>query len=169
MYGYRLTKYDPAHRDDQGAYMLDDWIGVSDIGRCFGGNIFLKEDYLKVEKKYVDTSLQLLSESGIRAMRISNLEINSYVIDNQIGDGLIEKCTILRDDTIVAGESLKEVLRACLREYIWCRLFGPQESYLHFGHDYYIYIGIPKPASAESVPHGMFLEVCESPSMNLDN
>jgi len=34
---YRVTKYDPAWRDASGAYIVDEWTSVTDIGRAFGG------------------------------------------------------------------------------------------------------------------------------------
>jgi hypothetical protein len=36
MIEYRVTKYDPAHRDSTGVYFRDEWTSVSDIGRELG-------------------------------------------------------------------------------------------------------------------------------------
>ncbi|MFL0507599.1 hypothetical protein ACH0B5_17895 [Ureibacillus sp. 179-F W5.1 NHS] len=32
-YQWRITKYNPAFRDQDGAYMKDEWISSSDIGQ----------------------------------------------------------------------------------------------------------------------------------------
>jgi hypothetical protein len=33
MASYRVTKYDPSKRDENGRYMGDDWTSVSDVGQ----------------------------------------------------------------------------------------------------------------------------------------
>jgi hypothetical protein len=169
MIGYRLTKYDPAYRDEYGAFLSEDWTSVSDIGRRFGNNILSIQNYLIIEGKYCEAVQQLLLDSRVNSMRISNLEIRTHGTENIIGDGLAGKCLKLLDDTIVTGTGLETVIRGCLREYIWCRLCGPKGSYIHFGYDFYVYVGVLTAASTKSIPEGLFLEQFESPYMNLDD
>lgn len=167
MFTYRLTKYDPAYRDDTGAFVHDDWISVSQIGRSFGGEALTKDKYLEYEDKYIEAVRQLSSFSKIHSMRINDLEFKPDFTDDLFGDGLPERCASLRADTIAVGDDLESVVRGNLREIIWCRLQGPQESYIHFGYDYYMYIGLSRNASTAILPKGMFLEKFESPYTSL--
>lgn len=170
MLGYRVSKYDPEQREANGAFLLEDWTSASDIGRSIGGKTMTKQQYLAVEDKYVEAATQLLETAGIGALRISDLEVKTEGSDKRFeDDGLAKQCLQLRDDLLVAGRDLETVVRGCLREYIWCRLAGPKESYLHFGYDYYMYIGLPKVPSAAAVPQGLFLERLESPYLTLDD
>lgn len=169
MFGYRLSKYDPAKRDASGAYLVEDWTSVSDIGRSLNGRIVTTQQYLVVEDSYVNAVAQLLSFAGISTMYVSDLEVMTSGHDTRFpDDGVAISCAQLHDTSMVAGEMLERVVRGCLREYVWCRLSTPCKSYVHFGYDYYVYVGIPDSASSLVLPTGMFIEECDSPYMEID-
>src|SRR5262249_56008880 len=42
---FRVTKYDPRFRDSRGAYMREDWIAMSDIGKSFEGVTLTASEY----------------------------------------------------------------------------------------------------------------------------
>ena len=50
---YCVCKYDPAFRDEKGAYKKDEWTDFSDIGRAFDGKVFTEEEYYETEDRYV--------------------------------------------------------------------------------------------------------------------
>lgn len=64
MFVFRVTKYDPAHRDRHGAYTRDDWISVSDIGRAFAGVVLTETEYRRVEDAYTTAAVAFLREAG---------------------------------------------------------------------------------------------------------
>lgn len=170
MFAYRVTKYDPSKRDASGAFPLEDWTSVSDVGRSIGGKVVTKQQYLHAEDSYVEAVRKLLSHAGISSMRLEGLEVKTDGNDVRFSnDGLATICTQLHDNTLVAGRELECVVRGCLREYIWCRLAGPRQSYVHFGYDYYMYVGLPESASAMVLPQGMFIEDVESPYAEIDD
>lgn len=39
MHKYRITKYDPQYRDEQGIYIREDWTSYSDIGKTYNGKL----------------------------------------------------------------------------------------------------------------------------------
>jgi len=57
-------------------------------------------------------------------------------------------------------------MRMCLREAIWCKLEAEGRFYIHFGWDYYMYIGSDK-SSADAIQlatsDGLFVEDFISP------
>jgi len=82
-----------------------------------------------------------------------------------INDGVFAACRKIQNNEIVTGNALENVLRGCLREYMWCRMSDLHGSYIHFGYDYYVYIGLPNSALKTLLPRGIFLEECVSPYM----
>jgi hypothetical protein len=101
--------------------------------------------------------MNFFAECGIDALIIRGLENNTeHRLDS------LE----LREGARISGDSLYEALKGLLREEFWCRLEGEHGSYVHFGWDYYMYIGVPcEPlASIEAArDDGLFLELFESP------
>src|SRR5262249_28598228 len=66
----------------------------------------------------------------------------------------------------VGAEQLSEVIRSNLRDEIWCKLERLPHFFLHFGYDFYMYIGSHHdlPESVRfAVNTGLFVEECLSP------
>ena len=147
MRSLRVTKYDPAKRDNKGAYTSTEWTEYSDVGKSV-----THEEYESVERKYIMALETLLKSCDIQTLRITGLEDNwnkCPYTDNQ---------QITTDDF---GGAFKDVLRA---KY-WC-LFESDLAYVHFGYDYYSYIGIPHISNADLdviTKNGLFVEDYKSP------
>jgi hypothetical protein len=150
---WRVTKYDPARRDAGGAYQGDDWTAESDIGGTFGGKILTRDDYLRVENAYLAAIAAFLEDSGVTRLQVRNLE----AIDEGADASL--------EGTWVEGEQLLAVARDTLRTRQWCKLEAPG-FHVHFGYDYYMYIGSAQPcerAIAAARAAGLFVEPMASP------
>jgi hypothetical protein len=169
MHTYRLTKYDPRRREPDGAYLKDDWTSIADIGQVIAGAIFTQEQYLAVEAAHVQTVIRLCHRAGVDSLSVSDLERRNTTLMRDLDDGVLERCSEVSNGMSVAQQQLEHVIRGCLREYIWCRLFDSAGSYIHFGYDYYVYVGLPEAADPGSIAPGLFLEECESPYLELDN
>jgi hypothetical protein len=152
MFEYRVTKYDPARRDARGAYTGEDWTSFDDIGRTFAGAELTPGDYQRVEDAYVSVALAFLREAGVKALSVEGLEARES------------------PPPVAAGISLSlseaaQVIRRVLREELWCRLEG-QSAFIHFGYDYYMYVGAPRPyPEAETLARraGLYVEALRSP------
>ena len=134
MFEYRITKYDPAGRDDRGAYSRDEWTAYGDIGRTFGGEVLTLAEYQRVEEAYVAAALAFLREAGVETLTVEGLEARDH--SPGIADGLS-----------LGLSTVAEVVRRALREEFWCRLEGP-EAFVHIGWDYYLYVGVPRTCPA---------------------
>jgi hypothetical protein len=148
---FRVTKYDPKHRDARGAYTQEEWTSYSDIGKSV-----TKEEYEKVETAYIETALKFLTEQGIAELKITCLERH--------GDSR-EANRSLSDGTTIKTDFLVPVLRGILREHYWAKLES-KNAFLHFGWDYYMYIGVPdvpQQAPEYAARNGLFVEEFESP------
>lgn len=123
---YRISKYDPALRNN-GAYNRDEWTSISDVGKAFEGQLFTYKEYEDTERRYIACILDVLTKDDVKELCIHSLEDN-------------DKSTQWKNDMILSFDELSEIIRDCLREKIWCKLNGAH-SFLHFGYDYYVYIG----------------------------
>ena len=70
-----------------------------------------------------------------------------------------------QNDSVLPLDSIGEFIRRILRQEFWCRLEG-SEGFIHFGWDYYMYIGVPHPcptARARAAELGLYVEEFASP------
>jgi hypothetical protein len=153
MIEYCVTKYNPALRDARGAYIADEWTSVKDIGRSFRGVVFTIDDYRHVEQAYINAATAFLKEGGLTSLRVEGLE-NHKRLALKVGEG-----------SIVSLEQIGDLIRQILSEEFWCR-FEARSGFLHFGWDYYMYIGVPhRCPAAEGVAQklGLYSEEFASP------
>lgn len=153
---YRVTKYDPKRREASERYEIDEWSCVSDIGQLFESGELTAERYLTTENGYVTTALAFLVEAGIESLKIDSLENPSGYQASNI---------TLREGHLCSLLETSDICRAVLRSLLWCRLVH-KDGYVHFGYDYYMYLGVRPPtpnANRHAVAAGLFVEEHESP------
>ena len=153
MFEFRVTKYDPAHRDAGGPYTRDEWTSVSDIGRAFGGVVLTEPEYQRVEDAYAATAVAFLREAGVSSLAVAGLE-NHAAVPLPFAEG-----------SALGPAEVGGVVRRLLREEFWCRLEGAG-AFVHVGYDYYMYVGVPvacPDAVALARQLGLFSESFRSP------
>lgn len=154
-YAYRVTKYDPSKRDECGVYTADEWTLFSQVGSVVGGQILTMEEYQRTEDAYVSTAISFLRESGSPTVKVRQLEDpHGEAAKLDVHEG----CELDR-------EQIARLMRLVLRALAWCKLESG-DSYVHFGWDYYMYIGVPVPCDesrAFATDHGLFVEDGPSP------
>ena len=158
MHQFRVTKYDPAFRDAAGAYTQHDWTSFSDIGRLFGGVTLSDVEYLRVESAYIETAMKFFREDNAPALRVVGIE-NSIRSGNAPTEGLL-----------LSVEDLANVCRSVLRDEFWCR-FEAGGRFLHFGYDYYMYVGVKNDCASAiraAQEMGLFVERFASPYSQAD-
>lgn len=160
MYTYRITKYNPKFRDETGAYTKDEWTEFSDVGKEFDGNVLTIGEYEQVESAYIETLIAFLEENNI-----SNLNI--YKIENfrdvKFGDKIIKRSQFYN------LPDLRELFRMILRGQFWAKFKNEDGSYVDFGWDYYMYIGVPnqsKKAIEFAEKNHLYVEECPEPILD---
>lgn len=163
MQGWRVSKYNPSLRDVSGRYTREEWTSVHDLGKTIGGHTLTIEEYLRVEKAFVETATAFHIGAGAPLLLAHDVEIagsNPNVPGDVVSVPPAEDQAIGRDDLAI-------VIRFCLREIIWCKLEAAEHScMIHFGYDYYMYLtGVALTAHACEVAQagGLFLEPFRSP------
>ncbi len=129
MYQYRITKYNPIHRDKNGTFTKEDWLAFSDVGKSFNGEILTLAEYERTEKAYIETAIAFLSEAQIPYINVNGVQ-NTKDVSKTVQDGMS-----------IEISSLKKLFTDVLRERYWCRFEKDDEVFVHFGWDYYMYIG----------------------------
>lgn len=168
MKSWRVTKYNPAHRDAQGKFSSAEWTSVHDVGKFFGGKELTVDEYLRMENAYIDTIVDFCTDAGCLSLTVRDAE-QAGPIPNVLGEVLLVPPAPLSK---VSCDDLPIVIRSCLREIFWCRLEAEDESFkIHFGYDYYVYILGVEPSSvtlATARARGMFVEPWQSPYLRVE-
>lgn len=133
---YRVTKYNPAFRDEQGRYLRDEWTDFSDIGCTFSGRVLTAEQYYEVERHYIEVCISAWEKQGCPQIFLKDIENNSlpFWIPQRIR-GALWFPKVIKDE-----KHLSEIIKRILENRLWARLEGEQ-FFIHFGWDYYMYIG----------------------------
>lgn len=169
MFQWRVTKYNPTHRNGEGAYQLVDWTAASDIGTMFSGSVLEAREYLEVEDAYVSTVSDFMRDAGLQSLEIEEIE---RLDDDQASltrlglEPIPFAAETLLPDQKLDMEEVASITRLALRALLWCKLRGAGGFYVHFGHDFYMYIGSPLPsheARAAAAQRGLFVERKRSP------
>jgi len=179
MYSWRITKYDPKNRDENGFYQKDEWISLYDIGRKYHDVEFTLEEYLFYENAYIDAVIRIMDGNNAEFLRIEALaEKKTFKKEGMKRFGYIENADLnepevkerydsLENNMLVSKQDIALIVRFVLREITWCKLVSDQ-MYVHFGYDYYMFIGSEKPlheALDAIEENGLFVEAMESPYM----
>ncbi|MET9259828.1 RNA-binding protein [Amycolatopsis sp. NPDC004079] len=151
----RITKYDPADRDDRGAYR-----GSEDV----------VSDHGPVEAAYLAAVTAFAEDTGVTSLTIRDPAVSGFVhfgvespLDGHGLHGLFPPdLTGYHDGARVTLDLGRELVRAMLRDNgAWCRLESEDRFFVHVGYDQYLYIGSAQPcerAVALTTASGLFVE-----------
>lgn len=165
-YVYRITKYDPADRDEHGSY-----IGVEEA----------ISDHGPVEDAYLHAVAAFAEDTGIDELAIREPHIgpgfvqlgSEPTVDGHGLDGLFPPdLTGFHDGAQVPVLVGLELIRAMLRDNgAWCRLEVDARFAVHVGWDQYLYVGSSEPclgALARTHSLGLFPERLDASPYDAD-
>ncbi|MEU6676635.1 RNA-binding protein [Streptomyces sp. NPDC046925] len=141
-FAHRITKYDPADRDERGHYHGAE-VTVSDHG--------------PVEAAYLEAIAAFAQESGIDRLEIREPAVTGFVtfgleapVDGHGLAGLFPADLAgYYDGAEVSVPVALELVRAMLRDQgAWCRLEQQDRFTVHVGWDQYVYVGSDQPCAA---------------------
>lgn len=148
IYHYRVTKYDPALRDNSGAYTGNDWTMFGQIGETFDEVRLTLPTYLEVEGRHLVVLASFIDESNTSSVTAEGVE-------NAAGTFRVSEGAELTPIDAI------EAVRQMLRDEGWCRLVDDDRFYLHVGWDYYLYVGTDRPCDrsvAVAQERGLFVD-----------
>ncbi|MFD5083935.1 S1 RNA-binding domain-containing protein [Kitasatospora sp. NPDC058406] len=140
---YRITKYDPADRDERGYYTGAEET-VSDHG--------------PVEAAYLEAVAAFAEDTGVRHLAVREpqaaLGVVHFGLEPEVEDGGLaglfpSDLTGFHDGAQVSVALGLELVRAMLRDgSVWCRLEVEDAFAVHVGWDQYVYVGSNVPCEA---------------------
>ena len=146
---YRITKYDPKNRNDQGHYLFDHWTEISDVGKTLEGELVTKEEYLRIEEDYINSVVEILRASNQEYLRLVGLNKDRFqesVIENSnewYHESIFENLNLYEDQKI-SIQDVPTIIKLILRRYLDATLEIKDKYYVQFGYDFYMYVGTPK-------------------------
>lgn len=163
MYSWRVTKYDPLNRDAaNGIYLNDEeWTCFSEVGTKIS-----IEEYRKTEQKYIHAISSFMAEMGLNRVYVIALEQWSDDVKRHNANEFLSNIWIGK---AITTQEIRELAKLTLRNVIWCKLGFKNEFFVHFGQDYYMYIGasIDCVKAVDAVTRtGLFVEKFDSPYLS---
>lgn len=159
MYSWRITKYNPENRDEKGTYLnLEEWTCFSEVGTQVS-----EEEYLRIELNYINAITTIMKEMNLDIIQLSGLEIWSAEVSNKKMTRFLAEIWVGKSITI---QEVTELAKLTLRNEIWCKLSYEDKFFVHFGYDYYMYIGANVAclnARQKIAASGLFIECFHSP------
>ena len=131
---YQISKY--------GDQESDTWSAVTDIGDVYQGERLSQEEYLRVENLYIKFIERFLAQNT------TTYKVK-FLMDLRGEDGAdkslfnLDSCNIkIRGGEYLDAESIITISRLCLRDLMGVRLETDSGSYIAFGSDLYLRIGV---------------------------
>ncbi len=179
MHEFRVTKYDPAKRSRDGTYLdQQEWTCANEMGKSFDGQA-LTPDYLNTEARYLRAVSRFFEASGLSHLRVTCLEARSKTISalediKRDQPYLCEPGFTLadyREDQAVGAAEIPLLGKLNLRGILECKLEFDGKFFVHFGFDYYMYIGCQPDcmsAVSETGADNLYVEMFTSPHRRPD-
>ncbi|CAG9621556.1 DUF7683 domain-containing protein [Sutcliffiella rhizosphaerae] len=166
---WRVTKYNPIYRDEHGHFTLrEEWTSPSEIWKTINGEVLTLDKYLQVEATYIDSIIKFMDASDLDYLRVMMLSINT-ISEEEKTSALYYKDfekIVLQEDKIVNRNEIRQICKMILRDFIFCQFYNEDKFFVHFGWDYYMYIGSYVkclPAIEFAVNNDLFVESMKSP------
>ncbi len=146
MHQLRITKYNPKYRNKKGHYKRNEWTDIYEVGNHFEGVKFTKESYIKTENEYINAVVEILKENDLKHLRLIGFQENRYKYSLQIfknkwfHETAYEQLNLF-EDKLIPIEIMPLVIQLHLRGYIDSNLAIYKQFFVHFGYDYYMYVG----------------------------
>lgn len=170
MYYYRITKYNPIHRNEMGWYTKDEWTDFSCVGHYFEGKLCTFQDYKSIENVYINAVLAFMDHMNIDNLTCNYLEKWKEASELQdLPMQYHQQFKSIKNDTFMSRQDMPIFLKLVLRGYIWCKLNYDNKMFVHFGYDYYMFIGVEKECNKivdQVNKSGLFVEKFISPYLN---
>jgi hypothetical protein len=166
-YCWRITKYDSNKRNSQGWFIEDTWTSYSDVGSLYQGERLTYDEYIRVENLYTNAIMQFMKSLNVSHLQIKGLENHDSINeDPSVDKAEVMFVNALKENDLLSLDQVKMASKLILREYFSCKLISKHIMFVHFGYDYYMYIGSSlecKDTLQKVRESGLYVENFESP------
>ena len=164
---WRITKYNPQYRDSNGIFLQNEWTSYSDIGETFNSTKLTYKEYTQVENLYINAIQSFMNCHNVTTLQVIELE-KPKTIDPDIHDTntMIDLFNSLKNNSWITQDNIENICKLVLRDKLWCKFINNEKMFVHFGWDFYMYIGSssPCPNTISTIEKSdLFVEPFESP------
>ena len=149
MTSYRITKYDPSRRNEQGHYLENsEWTAISDIGKPDYNNVTY-EEYEEIESAYVAAIKSIMQDNNLEFLKVDSLELYDKKQDfkkyektgrlRNIAVDFDKELKPLKDGLQLNATEIDKIIRLILRETVSMLLVN-KDFEVRFGSDFYMYV-----------------------------
>lgn len=167
---YRITKFNPEKRDNNGHYLdCSEWTAISDIGKPEYKNISYK-DYESIETKYVNAIYLILNEKKINSLFVDSLgfccskeDFQEFMKNGRLQNLEVDfgtEIAVLRNGLELDLNLLNKYVRLILRETIDMLLVNEKiEVAFYWDFDMYVECEKLEPSTIRQIEEsGLFVE-----------
>lgn len=166
-FNWRITKYNPILRDSNGFYLRDEWCIYAEVGKTFEGIKYDFKEYERVENLYIAAIELFMRCNNITALQIDTLEKNKNLTkDSHNNSHMIHLFNEAKEGDWIEMSNMQDFCKLIFREKLWCKLRYPRKMFVHFGWDFYMYVGsvIACEDAIDNIEKsGLFVELFKSP------
>ena len=170
MITYRITKYNPAKRNEHGHYLdKTEWTAISDIGKTEYNDVTY-EAYEQIESAYIDAIKLMMQDNNLDCLIIDSFEFHgskegfkNYEKTGRLRNILVDfdkEIGNLKNGLKLNFSEIEKIIRLTLRETMWMLLLN-ENFEVKFGFDYYMYVKAfnIKPTTIQLIEKaGLFVE-----------
>jgi hypothetical protein len=151
--------------------LLDEWTAYSDINKIINGKSLSYAEYLVIENAYIGAINLFIICNNLTELPVEYLEKNQKLYqDPNLSPMMVKMFSQIKGGLKINIEEVEAVARLVLREQLWCKLGTEDTMFVHFGYDYYMYIGSVKKCVKtirQIQQSGLFVEEFISPYLEL--
>ena len=129
--------------------------------------IFNYQDYLDIETPYINAIQSIMACCDISSLKFVALEKPQKINpDEHTTNEMLTLFNTVKEGDWVDSSTIENFCKLILREQLWCKLIADQKMYIHFGYDFYMYIGCSLPCNDTITlikDSGLFVESFKSP------
>jgi hypothetical protein len=170
MFYYRVTKYNPKYRNEKGHYLKDEWTDYGDVGTQIAGHTLSMVEYEQVENLYIQVVLLFMKQERISWLECLYIEKwTDDIMSQHIPDGWKTLYNRIHMGSRVQIKEVPILLKLMLRNYLFCKLEHTDKMFVHFGYDYYMYVGVQTECNNtvnEIFKSGLYVEDFVSPYLD---
>ncbi|AEB75053.1 hypothetical protein [Clostridium botulinum] len=168
---WRITKYNPIYRNKYGAFLKEEWTSIFHVGKIFDGKKVSLNEYLLIEELYIKAIIEFINFLKISSLKVCGLEKYQESIQTDkypeiYTIQMIEIFKTIKNEDDISVNKIGDLVKLILREHLWCKLENENKMFIHFGYDYYMYIGSDSKCDyiINKIEHmGLFVEKIKSP------
>src|SRR5262245_18377430 len=165
---YEINKYPPS-LFKHARFLREDWIACSDIGQVRSRGTLEKQEYLRVEGRYVAAVTALAGTIAPDLLQVHDVEfweVSSEHLERLGLADVLDGTAAPVEAEPIAISRLDNLVRRCLREAAWLELIVAQRLLRHIGYDMRLIVASSMPLTeplAQIRASGLFVYDSDAP------